>query len=255
MNTNLAKMNMRLSPIYMICFIPMKKTLLFTKSWPNQLAVQYWNWACGTGRVTIPLAREGYDIVGLDASKSMLFKLEEKLKKEAKDVRDRVTLVHGDMRNFDLGKKFKLIIIPFSSIVHIHNLDDLVDVFKCSHRHLFAGGILAFDIFNPNLRYLLEKTRYIFDIRKADEEKQLFLWETAKYDLTYQMIDIKRLVEVKNKTETKRYVWETKLRYYFWGELYLALKMAGFREINIYGNYDMSEFKYEKGKIVVIAKK
>ncbi len=60
--------------------------------------------ACGTGRVLIPLAREGFEVVGLDFSEHMLAIAREKLEKESPEVRSRVSLVQADMREFDLGK-------------------------------------------------------------------------------------------------------------------------------------------------------
>jgi len=60
--------------------------------------------ACGTARVLIPLAREGFEVVGIDFSEHMLAIAREKLEKESPEVRRRVSLVQADMREFDLGK-------------------------------------------------------------------------------------------------------------------------------------------------------
>ncbi len=62
---------------------------------------------CGTGRVLIPTARAGIDITGFDYSSRMLEVLKAKLQLEPIEVQKRVELVQGDMRNFDLGRKFK----------------------------------------------------------------------------------------------------------------------------------------------------
>src|SRR2546425_8282842 len=61
---------------------------------------------CGTGRVLIPTARAGIDIVGLDFSTHMLEVCRERLKAEPSAVQSRVQLVPGDMRNFRLPRKF-----------------------------------------------------------------------------------------------------------------------------------------------------
>src|SRR5882762_9513202 len=59
---------------------------------------------CGTGRVLIPTARAGLEIVGLDASSPMLSVCRKKLSHEPETVQSRVPeLVDGDMRDFDLG--------------------------------------------------------------------------------------------------------------------------------------------------------
>src|SRR5580765_803820 len=71
--------------------------------------------ACGTGRLTIPLARDGYEIVGLDASPAMLRVTQAKA--DAEDVE--ITLAYGDMRSFDLGRRFPLVILCCNSLAHL----------------------------------------------------------------------------------------------------------------------------------------
>src|SRR5262245_136230 len=55
---------------------------------------------CGTGRVLIPTARAGIDIVGLDASPSMLSICRKRVSSEPADVQSRISLVEADMRRF-----------------------------------------------------------------------------------------------------------------------------------------------------------
>ena len=57
--------------------------------------------ACGTGRVLLPLARAGHEIVGLDLSAQMLERCRAHLADEPAAVRDRVRLVQADMTSFD----------------------------------------------------------------------------------------------------------------------------------------------------------
>ena len=63
---------------------------------------------CGTGRVLIPTARAGVEIVGLDLSPFMLAICRENLAQEPPEVQARVQIVEGDMRDFDLGREFAL---------------------------------------------------------------------------------------------------------------------------------------------------
>lgn len=68
---------------------------------------------CGTGRVLIPTARAGIETVGFDLSAGMLEACQRRLRAEPPELRDRVSLHRGDMRNFDLGRTFRLVTIPF----------------------------------------------------------------------------------------------------------------------------------------------
>ena len=68
---------------------------------------------CGTGRVLIPTARAGSEIVGLDLSPSMLAVCRSNLAQEPAETQARVRLVEGDMRDFDLDQQFALATLPF----------------------------------------------------------------------------------------------------------------------------------------------
>ena len=74
---------------------------------------------CGTGRVVLPTARAGVDIVGLDLSAHMLRVCRSRLSEEPADVQARVQLTQGDMREFSLSMQFSLVTLPFRSFQHL----------------------------------------------------------------------------------------------------------------------------------------
>ena len=67
--------------------------------------------ACGTGRLTVQLAAAGADITGIDRSPSML----EAARNRAARNRVKISFQEGDIRDYDLGRKFKLIFIRLSA--------------------------------------------------------------------------------------------------------------------------------------------
>lgn len=113
--------------------------------------------ACGTGRVLLPIARKGIEIHGMDNSVPMLTILKTRLADEPQDVRRRVTLHEGDMREFQLGAQYPLVIIPFRAMQHMHTVEDQISALRAAALHLTDTGILAFDVFYPKFELIHSK--------------------------------------------------------------------------------------------------
>jgi SAM-dependent methyltransferase len=111
---------------------------------------------CGTGRVLIPMARAGIEMVGLDNSPSMLAVCRKKVSRETVDVQARVQLVQADMGQFALGQEFRLVTIPFRAFQHLLTVDEQVSCLSSIHTHLVSGGCLVLDVFNPSLPRLVD---------------------------------------------------------------------------------------------------
>jgi SAM-dependent methyltransferase len=109
---------------------------------------------CGTGRVLLPIARSGIEIHGVDNSAPMLAVLKDKLARETSSIREKVTLHPGDMRDFRLGRKFRLVTIPFRPMQLMYTVGDQLAALKSAAVHLDEGGVLAFDVFYPKFENL-----------------------------------------------------------------------------------------------------
>ena len=108
--------------------------------------------ACGTGRLTIPFAQDGHEVVGLDASPAMLARAKQK----AAEAGVTATFVSGDMRAFDLGRRFGFVLVSCNSLGHLTEPEDLQACLAAVRRHLAPGGVLAFDVVLPNPRHLVQ---------------------------------------------------------------------------------------------------
>lgn len=115
--------------------------------------------ACGTGRLTIPLAEGGLDVTGLDRSPAMLAAA------RAKPGAERVTWLEADMTRFTTGRTYDAIVLAHNSLLHVHEASAIVACFERVRDHLAPDGRFAFDIFNPSLRLLAQPpgTRTPFD--------------------------------------------------------------------------------------------
>ena len=113
--------------------------------------------ACGTGRVLLPIAREGIPIHGVDNSLPMLNVLQDKLQREVKDVRELVSTLQGDIRNFRSNREYPLVPIPFRPLQHMYTVEGQIAALQTAAFHLEDGGVLVFDVFYPKSDSLLSK--------------------------------------------------------------------------------------------------
>ncbi len=104
---------------------------------------------CGTGRVALGLADVCASVHGIEISASMLAIAHEKIEALPDDLRDRLTLVQGDITDFDLGRTFDLIIAPFRVFQALEIDEQVEGLFHCVRRHLAEKGTCILTMFNP----------------------------------------------------------------------------------------------------------
>jgi SAM-dependent methyltransferase len=216
---------------------------------------------CGTGRVLIPTAKAGIEIVGLDASPQMLSVCREKLLSTSEDVQSRVTgLVQGDMRNFELGRKFSLVTIPFRPFQHLLTVEDQMSCLKSIHRHLAGGGKLVLDIFNPSLPHLADESY----LQEHGEEPEFVTPDGRKVvrcarivsrDYFNQVTQNELIYNVTHPdAREERLVHRFPMRYLFKFEAEHLLSRCGFGVEALYADYDKSAYgsKYP-GELIFVA--
>lgn len=109
---------------------------------------------CGSGRLLVPLVRDGARVVGLDYSQPMLRRCGERISRLRPAARERAQLVRGDFRRFHLGRRFPLIACPFNAMMHLYTHEEMAAFLGCVRAHLLPAGLFAFDVLNPDLRWL-----------------------------------------------------------------------------------------------------
>ena len=213
--------------------------------------------ACGTGRVLLPLAREGHDLTGVDVSPAMLELARHKL--TAEGLVSRVSLVEQDMRNLKLDGRFNLVLVALSSFSHLLTTDDQITTLRRIYEHLNPRGVLLLDLFNPDLERLLDfRGQLMLDkvMTDPDSGRRLLKFRTETVDLAQQVIDVTYIVdEVDEQGHVQRVLFPFKMRYLFRYELELLLRHAGFQLESIYGSYDLDDFEDASDRLVAVARR
>jgi SAM-dependent methyltransferase len=111
----------------------------------------------GNGRIAIPMARHGIEVVGVDHSSAMLTDLRDRLGREVPEVRKRVRAVRGDMRSARLRRKFPLVLATFNTALHLYTRDDVERFLARVREHLAPRGTFVLDLSIPALEDLARR--------------------------------------------------------------------------------------------------
>jgi SAM-dependent methyltransferase len=213
--------------------------------------------ACGTGRALLPLARDGYHVVGVDVSPAMLEVARQRIAGEG--LEDRVTLLEQDMRALALDRRFALAFAALNSFCHLLNTNDQLAALAGVHQHLKPGGLLLLDLFNPDVGQLLDSRDQI-TLEKTWAEpgtgRRVIKMRSQSVDPAEQLIHVTLLLdEMDEQGQVRRTVFPYAIRYLFRYELELLLRLAGFEVEAIYGSYDLDEFRAGSERIIAVARR
>lgn len=224
--------------------------LQFYRRWiPQNKNSRILELCCGTGRLTLPIARDGYDISGVDYTASML----EQAKVKASEAGLEIRFIEADIRTLDLQEKYDLIFIPFNSIHHLYQNEDLFKALSVVKNHLKEGGLFLLDCFNPDIRYIVEGEKGPKEIAKytTEDGREVLIKQTMRYE---------------NKTQINRIEWHyfinrefnsiqnLDMRMFFPQELDAYLEWSGFTIIHKYGGFEEETFDDHSEKQVFVCR-
>ncbi len=212
---------------------------------------------CGTGRVAIPIAQAGIEIVGLDSSPAMLEVARRKAEKPpgARSVR----LVEADMRDFSLDEVFDLVIIPFRGFLSLLSVEDQVRTLASVRKHLTPGGKLAFNIFVPDLNMLVQEgdvAYHLRDVTDSDTGRRLVVWHQSAYDNHNQIISARIIVDdlEADGVVGRRFYRDFQLRYSHRWEIRHLLEVCGFEIVDLFGDFELSPFDETSTEMVWVVR-
>lgn len=218
---------------------------------------------CGTGRITLPIACAGVEIAGLDFSNDMLKIAREKASRLDNESRDRIRLVQGDMRSFNLNKKFRLIIIPFRAFLHLMTGEEQRQALQCVHRHLEDDGKLIFNIFDPKLEFIVSHLGpagscqvKMGEFSHPDSGNRVIMWSVREFYPESQTLKEERIFEEINEEgrAISRIHGPFKLRWIYRFEMEYLLELCRFKVESLFGGFRGEPFKYGGEQVWVVKK-
>lgn len=213
---------------------------------------------CGTGRITLALARAGQRITGLDLSERMLARCAEKRATLPTEMRERVHLIQADMARFDLGEKFRLVIVPFRPFQHLLETQQQLDCLTCVARHLRPGGRLIMDFFHTDARRMHDAEfldeRFVAEYEMAGGRRVRLTERVVAFHRAQQRNDVEMIYTVKgNDGREERLVFAFTVRYFFRYEVEHLLARCGFRVSAVHGNFDDSPLSDDSPEMIFVA--
>lgn len=210
---------------------------------------------CGTGRVALPIARAGLEVVGIDLSPHMLKRARGKAKREGLPAHFR----RGDMRRFRLGRRFRLVFIAFRTFQHLLTPKDQQACLERVRKHLAKGGRFIVNLFDPKL-----------DLCVPGRKSTTGHRERMRHPVSGNRVDM----HVENRendplTQTFRETWvwtergrggrvirrtkdELRLRWTYRYEMRYLLERAGFRVVRCHGDFHGGAPRYGAEQIWIV---
>ena len=213
---------------------------------------------CGTGRITMALAEAGKRITGLDLSGRMLERAVKKRAALRVEARERVHLVQGDMARFDLGEKFRLVIIPFRPFQHLLEVRQQMDCLECVRKHLAPGGRLILDVFQTDAERMHDPVHMrevqLTEYETADGRHVRISERVAAFHRAEQRNDVEMIFSITHRDgRQERLVFAWPLRYFFRYEVEHLLARCGFKVAARYGDFDRSPIRGDSPEMIFVA--
>jgi len=102
----------------------------------------------GTGRIAIPIAMAGIQVIGVDSSEGMLAVCAERGRQAGVD--GRLDLRVGDLRRPPVQERVPLVTCPFRAYLHLASDEERLEALGAAHGLLEPDGRLVFDVFAPS---------------------------------------------------------------------------------------------------------
>ncbi|MEX0991039.1 MAG: class I SAM-dependent methyltransferase [Actinomycetota bacterium] len=195
----------------------------------------------GTGRVAIPLADWGNDVVGIDTSEPMLEIL------RSKPGSGKVHAGIGDMADFDLGRTFPVIYAVWNTFFSLLTPEAQASCFACVAKHLEPGGAFVMQCFVPDADQFDRDQRLDVESSGPDD----LVVDASTHDRETQRVDNVHIQVSGGRVA----IAAVKIRYAFVEELDTMAEAAGLTLAERVSDWDRTPFPGPKGNHISVWQK
>ena len=244
-----------IASLYAVDFADVLDDVDFYRSLARHTSGPIVEFMCGSGRVCVPLARDGHHVTGLDISAAMLTHLH-----EHRDYHDELplTTVQSNMCTWVPDQRYGLAIIALNSFMHLQTTSEHLAALQVAYRALKPGGTLVIDLFNPDMRHLPDyKGDLVLDKQFIMPDGRVVQKFVAQWsDTAQQRIHVVFMYDINDASQRIQRVNASFAMRYFWRfELEHLLARAGFSIEDVYGNYDLGAYDAESSQLIVVARR
>lgn len=202
--------------------------------------------ACGTGNITLELAKRGIDVFGVDGSPEMLSVAQQKLSEHGYDV----LLICQMMQNLELYSTVDTVICCLDSINHITDPKDVQSTFDGVSKHLNSNGYFIFDVNTIyKHRNVLSNNTFVYDV-----DDVFCVWQNDFEDET-NIVTINLDLFEPDGDAYYRSSEEFCERAYSIEQLVGMLERSGFEVVGIYDDMSFNKPKQDSERIIFVARK
>lgn len=200
---------------------------------------------CGTGSMTVELARRGTDMIGIDLSPEMLDAAMDKSEKAGMDI----LYLNQDMAEFELYGTVDFIVSSLDCINYVTNKNRLKKVFKLVNNYLDPRGLFVFDINTPyKLSTILGSNAFV-----SDGEEIFYSWQNF-YDKKSRLCDFYLTFFERDGQVYRRFDEVHTQRAYGVDELCVMLKGAGLKVEGVFHDLSFNKPKPCSERVFFVAR-
>lgn len=208
---------------------------------------------CGTGRVSLPLAEEGFDVTGVDNSSDML-RLARQRAAEAQ-LEDKLTYIQADIRKDELPTGFMLAFITANSFMHMDSVEAQIEALEQIRPTLQHDGLLVIDVLNPNPHELTQADGHtvLANTFELNGDKVLKFVSTNT-DIAAQTNYVTFIYDrCKPDGQVIRRVMPLTMRWFYRYELEHLLIRAGYEIEAFFGSYYLDDYGTASERLIAVA--